>query len=141
MGAKKNDTEKSRSIYINRLDDIREALGIKTAATFCMEAGLDKNLLSSKQKELTTKHLVPIILKFPQVNPYYILLGVGKPLLEGFGKDDSIAARYIINELQNVQMEVRTLLTENTKLKCQLTRLEEEYKENEGKDTKNQQEK
>ena len=105
-----------------------------------MEAGLDKNLLSSKQKELTTKHLVPIILKFPQVNPYYILLGVGKPLLEGFGKDDSIAARYIINELQNVQMEVRTLLTENTKLKCQLTRLEEEKKENEGKDTEIQQE-
>ena len=37
------------------------------------------------------------------------MLGVGKPLLEGFGKDDGIAARYIINELQNVQMEVGIL--------------------------------
>ena len=137
--AKKNDAEKSRSVYINRLDDIREALGIKTAATFCQEAGLDKNLLSSKQKELTTKHLVPILLKFPQVNPYYILLGVGKPLLEGFGKDDGIAARYIINELQNVQMEVRTLLTENTTLKCKLAELEKKKKSNKADNADGQQ--
>lgn len=133
MGAKKKDSEKPRSIYISRLDIVRDALGIKTAATFCQEAGIDKNLLSSGQKELTTKHLVPILLKFPQVNPYYILLGIGKPLLEEFGKDNSIAAKYIINELQSVQMEVRTLIVENTTLKCKIASLEEENKTKQSK--------
>ena len=139
MGAKKNETGKSKSIYIDRLDKIREALGIKTAATFCQEAGLDKNLLSSKQKELTTKHLVPILTKFPQVNPYYILLGIGEPVIEGFGKDDSFVAKYVINELQNVQMEVRTLLTENTTLKCKLAELEKKKKSNKADNADGQQ--
>ena len=138
MGAKKNETGRSKSIYIDRLDKIREALGIKTAATFCMEANIDKNLLSSGQKELTTRHLVPILTKFPQVNPYYILLGIGEPVIEGFGKDDSFVAKYVINELQNVQMEVRTLITENTKLKCQLERQGRKRKQSNAKSTDKQ---
>ncbi|WP_417126910.1 hypothetical protein [Prevotella pectinovora] len=138
MGAKKNETGKSKSIYIDRLDKIRKALGIKTAATFCMEANIDKNLLSSGQKELTTRHLVPILTKFPQVNPYYILLGIGEPVIEGFGKDDSFVAKYVINELQNVQMEVRTLITENTKLKCQLERQGRKRKQSDAKSTDKQ---
>ena len=138
MGAKKNETGRSKSVYIDRLDKIREALGIKTAATFCMEANIDKNLLSSGQKELTTRHLVPILTKFPQVNPYYILLGIGEPIIEGFGKDDSFVAKYVINELQNVQMEVRTLITENTKLKCQLERQGRKRKQSDAKSTDKQ---
>ena len=138
MGAKKNETRKSKSIYIDRLDKIREALGIKTAATFCMEANIDKNLLSSGQKELTTRHLVQILTKFPQGNPYYILLGIGEPVIEGFGKDDSFVAKYVINELQNVQMEVRTLITENTKLKCQLERQGRKRKQSDAKSTDKQ---
>lgn len=130
MNEKKKDSEKPKSVYVSRLDKVREALGIKTAKMFCTEAGVNKDLLSSGQKELTTKHLVPILLKFPQVNPYYILLGVGKPLIEGFGSGDSIAASYIINELQNVQMEVRTLIAENATLKCKIASLEKENTEN-----------
>lgn len=138
MEAKKNETGRSKSVYIDRLDKIREALGIKTAATFCMEANIDKNLLSSGQKELTTRHLVPILTKFPQVNPYYILLGIGEPIIGGFGKDDSFVAKYVINELQNVQMEVRTLITENTKLKCQLERQGKKRKQSDAKSTDKQ---
>jgi len=98
-----------KSEYQLRISKAIEELSI-TGRQFCLQCGLSDNFLSSPQKDITTRQIVPILKLFPQINPYYILLGM--------------IGRYILQSFSELQVEVRQLVQENTILKAKLERNE-----------------
>uniref|UniRef100_UPI003FEDEC36 hypothetical protein n=1 Tax=Prevotella sp. TaxID=59823 RepID=UPI003FEDEC36 len=67
---------------------------------------------------------MPILKIYPQINPYYILLGEGTPLIDEKFVNEGMIGRYILQTLSELQVEVRQLIQENTVLKAKLERLE-----------------
>ena len=86
--------------------------------------GVKNNVLSSQQKDVTTKLLVPLLKAFPQINPYYILLNEGKPLIDEKFVNEGMIGRYILQAFSELQVEVRQLIQENTTLKAKLEKLQ-----------------
>lgn len=112
-----------KSEYQLRISKAIEELSI-TGRQFCLQCGLSDNFLSSPQKDITTRQIVPILRVFPQINPYYILLGEGTPLIDGKYVNEGMIGRYILQSFSELQVEVRQLVQENTILKAQLERNE-----------------
>lgn len=112
-----------KSEYQLRLAKVIEHLPI-TGRQFCLQCGLSDNFLSSGQKDITTRQLVPILKTFPQINPYYILLGEGTPLIDEKFVNEGMIGRYLIQTFSELQVEVRQLIQENTILKAKLERFE-----------------
>lgn len=112
-----------KSEYQLRLAKVIDQLSI-TGRQFCLQCGLSDNFLSSGQKDITTRQLVPILKIYPQINPYYILLGEGTPLIDKKFVNEGMIGRYILQTLSELQVEVRQLIQENTVLKAKLERLE-----------------
>ena len=94
-----------------------------TGRQFCLQCGLSDNFLSSPQKDITTRQIVPILKLFPQINPYYILLGEGTPLIDEKFVNEGMIGRYLLQSYSELQIEVRQLIQENTILKAKLERL------------------
>lgn len=113
----------AKSEYQQRLGNVIGCLSI-TARQFCLQCGLSDNFLSSGQKDITTRQLVPILKMFPQINPYYVLLGEGKPLIDGTFVNEGMIGRYLLQTFSELQVEVRQLVQENTILKAKLERIE-----------------
>ena len=111
-----------KSEYQLRLAKVIDQLSI-TGRQFCLQCGLSDNFLSSGQKDITTRQLVPILKIYPQINPYYILLGEGTPLIDEKFVNEGMIGRYILQTLSELQVEVRQLIQENTVLKAKLERL------------------
>lgn len=112
-----------KSEYQLRISKAIEELSI-TGRQFCLQCGLSDNFLSSPQKDITTRQIVPILRVFPQINPYYILLGEGTPLIDEKYVNEGMIGRYILQSFSELQVEVRQLVQENTILKAQLERNE-----------------
>jgi hypothetical protein len=112
-----------KSEYQLRLAKVIDQLSI-TGRQFSLQCGLSDNFLSSGQKDITTRQLVPILKIYPQINPYYILLGEGTPLIDEKFVNEGMIGRYILQTLSELQVEVRQLIQENTVLKAKLERLE-----------------
>lgn len=114
-------TEKSN--YILRIIEAGNLLGLSSRqmTTLC---GVKNNVLSSQQKDVTTKLLVPLLKAFPQINPYYILLNEGKPLIDEKFVNEGMIGRYILQAFSELQVEVRQLIQENTTLKAKLEKLQ-----------------
>lgn len=112
-----------KSEYQLRLAKVIDQLSI-TGRQFCLQCGLSDNFLSSGQKDITTRQLVPILKIYPQINPYYILLGEGTPLIDEKYVNEGMIGRYILQTLSELQVEARQLIQENTVLKAKLERLE-----------------
>lgn len=113
----------AKSEYQQRLGNVIDCLSI-TARQFCLQCGLSDNFLSSGQKDITTRQLVPILKVFPQINPYYVLLGEGKPLIDETFVNEGMIGRYLLQTFSELQVEVRQLVQENTILKAKLERIE-----------------
>lgn len=113
----------AKSEYQQRLGNVIDCLSI-TARQFCLQCGLSDNFLSSGQKDITTRQLVPILKMFPQINPYYVLLGEGKPLIDETFVNEGMIGRYLLQTFSELQVEVRQLVQENTILKAKLERIE-----------------
>lgn len=111
-----------KSEYQLRISKAIEDLSI-TGRQFCLQCGLNNNFLSSPQKDITTKQLVPILKLFPQINPYYILLGEGTPLIDEKYVNEGMIGRYLLQSYSELQIEARQLIQENTILKAKLERL------------------
>ncbi|WP_308229789.1 hypothetical protein [Prevotella sp.] len=111
-----------KSEYQLRISKAIEDLSI-TGRQFCLQCGLNDNFLSSPQKDITTKQLVPILKLFPQINPYYILLGEGTPLIDEKYVNEGMIGRYLLQSYSELQIEARQLIQENTILKAKLERL------------------
>ena len=111
-----------KSEYQLRISKAIEELSI-TGRQFCLQCGLNDNFLSSPQKDITTKQLVPILKLFPQINPYYILLGEGTPLIDEKYVNEGMIGRYLLQSYSELQIEARQLIQENTILKAKLERL------------------
>lgn len=111
-----------KSEYQLRISKAIEDLSI-TGRQFCLQCGLNDNFLSSPQKDITTKQLVPILKLFPQINPYYILLGEGTPLIDEKYVNEGMIGRYLLQSYSELQIETRQLIQENTILKAKLERL------------------
>lgn len=111
-----------KSEYQLRISKAIENLSI-TGRQFCLQCGLNDNFLSSPQKDITTKQLVPILKLFPQINPYYILLGEGTPLIDEKYVNEGMIGRYLLQSYSELQIEARQLIQENTILKAKLERL------------------
>ena len=111
-----------KSEYQLRISKAIEDLSI-TGRQFCLQCGLNDNFLSSPQKDITTKQLVPILKPFPQINPYYILLGEGTPLIDEKYVNEGMIGRYLLQSYSELQIEARQLIQENTILKAKLERL------------------
>lgn len=111
-----------KSEYQLRISKAIEDLSI-TGRQFCLQCGLNDNFLSSPQKDITTKQLVPILKFFPQINPYYILLGEGTPLIDEKYVNEGMIGRYLLQSYSELQIEARQLIQENTILKAKLERL------------------
>lgn len=111
-----------KSEYQLRISKAIEELSI-TGRQFCLQCGLSDKFLSSPQKDITTKQLVPILKLFPQINPYYILLGEGTPLIDEKFVNEGMIGRYLLQSYSELQIEVRQLIQENTILKAKLERL------------------
>lgn len=112
-----------KSEYQLRISKAIEELSI-TGRQFCLQCGLSDNFLSSPQKDITTRQIVPILKLFPQINPYYILLGEGTPLIDEKFVNEGMIGRYILQSFSELQVEVRQLVQENTILKAKLERNE-----------------
>lgn len=112
-----------KSEYQLRISKAIEKLSI-TGRQFCLQCGLSDNFLSSPQKDITTRQIVPILKLFPQINPYYILLGEGTPLIDEKYVNEGMIGRYILQSFSELQVEVRQLVQENTILKAKLERNE-----------------
>lgn len=112
-----------KSEYQLRISKAIEELSI-TGRQFCLQCGLSDNFLSSPQKDITTRQIVPILKLFPQINPYYILLGEGTPLIDEKYVNEGMIGRYILQSFSELQVEVRQLVQENTILKAKLERNE-----------------
>lgn len=112
-----------KSEYQLRISKAIEDLSI-TGRQFCQQCGLSDNFLSSPQKDITTRQIVPILKLFPQINPYYILLGEGTPLIDEKYVNEGMIGRYILQSFSELQVEVRQLVQENTILKAKLERNE-----------------
>lgn len=112
-----------KSEYQLRLSKVIEQLSI-TGRQFCLQCGLSDNFLSSGQKDITTRQLVPILKLFPQINPYYVLLGEGTPLIDEKFVNEGMIGRYLLQSFSELQIEVRQLIQENTILKAKLERCE-----------------
>lgn len=112
-----------KSEYQLRISKAIEELSI-TGRQFCLQCGLSDNFLSSPQKDITTRQIVPILRVFPQINPYYILLGEGTPLIDEKYVNEGMIGRYILQSFSELQVEVRQLVQENTILKAKLERNE-----------------
>lgn len=113
-------TEKSE--YQLRLSVVAKELSI-VDRQFSLSCGLNDNFLSTGQKDITTRQLVPILRKYPQVNPYYVLLGEGTPLIDEKFVNEGMIGRYLLQSYSELQIEVRQLIQENTILKAKLERL------------------
>ena len=111
-----------KSEYQLRISKAIEDLSI-TGRQFCLQCGLNDNFLSSPQKDITTKQLVPILKLFPQINPYYILLGEGTPLIDEKYVNEGMIGRYLLQSYSELQIDARQLIQENTILKAKLERL------------------
>ena len=111
-----------KSEYQLRISKAIEDLSI-TGRQFCLQCGLNDHFLSSPQKDITTKQLVPILKLFPQINPYYILLGEGTPLIDEKYVNEGMIGRYLLQSYSELQIEARQLIQENTILKAKLERL------------------
>lgn len=117
-----------RSIYLKRLSEIAKKMGL-TATAFCQSCDIDKNLLSSKQEEITSKNLVPILKRYPTINLYWVLLGEGEMFLNDNDLESLSMNRFFLEEYKKLQIEVRQLIAENAVLKSSLQRnIETEYK-------------
>lgn len=112
-----------KSEYILRVIEAGKQLGV-TSRQICLQCGVKDNVLSSQQKDITTKLLVPLLKTFPQINPYYILLGEGTPLIDEKFVNEGMIGRYLLQTFSELQVEVRQLLQENTILKAKLERFE-----------------
>lgn len=112
-----------KSEYQLRISKAIDELSI-TGRQFCLQCGLSDNFLSSPQKDITTRQIVPILKLFPQINPYYILLGEGTPLIDEKYVNEGMIGRYILQSFSELQVEVRQLVQENTILKAKLERNE-----------------
>lgn len=112
-----------KSEYQLRISKAIEELSI-TGRQFCLQCGLSDNFLSSPQKDITTRQIVPILKLFPQINPYYILLGEGTPLIDEKFVNEGMIGRYILQSFSELQVEVRQLVQKNTILKAKLERNE-----------------
>lgn len=112
-----------KSNYILRIIEAGNLLGLSSRqmTTLC---GVKNNVLSSQQKDVTTKLLVPLLKAFPQINPYYILLNEGKPLIDEKFVNEGMIGRYILQAFSELQVEVRQLIQENTTLKAKLEKLQ-----------------
>ena len=112
-----------KSNYILRIIEAGNLLGLSSRqmTTLC---GVKNNVLSSQQKDVTTKVLVPLLKAFPQINPYYILLNEGKPLIDEKFVNEGMIGRYILQAFSELQVEVRQLIQENTTLKAKLEKLQ-----------------
>lgn len=112
-----------KSNYILRIIEAGNLLGLSSRqmTTLC---GVKNNVLSSQQKDVTTKLLVPLLKAFPQINPYYILLNEGKPLIDEKFVNEGMIGRYILQAFSELQVEVRQLIQENTTLKAKLQKLQ-----------------
>lgn len=112
-----------KSNYILRIIEAGSLLGLSSRqmTTLC---GVKNNVLSSQQKDVTTKLLVPLLKAFPQINPYYILLNEGKPLIDEKFVNEGMIGRYILQAFSELQVEVRQLIQENTTLKAKLEKLQ-----------------
>lgn len=112
-----------KSNYILRIIEAGNLLGLSSRqmTTLC---GVKNNVLSSQQKDVTTKLLVPLLKAFPQINPYYILLNEGKPLIDEKFVNEGMIGRYILQAFSELQVEVRQLIQENTTLKTKLEKLQ-----------------
>jgi hypothetical protein len=112
-----------KSNYILRIIEAGNLLGLSSRqmTTLC---GVKNNVLSSQQKDVTTKLLVPLLKAFPQINPYYILLNEGKPLIDEKFVNEGMIGRYILQAFSELQVEVRQLIQENTTLKEKLEKLQ-----------------
>ena len=112
-----------KSNYILRIIEAGNLLGLSSRqmTTLC---GVKNNVLSSQQKDVTTKLLVPLLKAFPQINPYYILLNEGKPLIDEKFVNEGMIGRYILQAFSELQVGVRQLIQENTTLKAKLEKLQ-----------------
>ena len=112
-----------KSNYILRIIEAGNLLGLSSRqmTTLC---GVKNNVLSSQQKDVTTKLLVPLLKACPQINPYYILLNEGKPLIDEKFVNEGMIGRYILQAFSELQVEVRQLIQENTTLKAKLEKLQ-----------------
>lgn len=112
-----------KSEYQLRLSNVAKQLSI-VDRQFSLSCGLNDNFLSTGQKDITTRQLVPILRKYPQVNPYYVLLGEGTPLIDETYVNEGMIGRYLLQSFSELQIEVRQLIQENTILKAKLERYE-----------------
>lgn len=112
-----------KSDYQVRLQQVAKQLHI-VDRQFSLICGINDNFLSSGQKDITTRQLVPILRTFPQVNPYYVLLGEGTPLIDEKFVNEGMIGRYLLQSFSELQVEVRQLIQENTILKAKLERYE-----------------
>jgi hypothetical protein len=112
-----------KSNYILRIIEAGNLLGLSSRQMTSL-CGVKNNVLSSQQKDVTTKLLVPLLKAFPQINPYYILLNEGKPLIDEKFVNEGMIGRYILQAFSELQVEVRQLIQENTTLKAKLEKLQ-----------------
>jgi hypothetical protein len=111
------------SDYNTRLKKLAESLNL-TPRAFCVKCGIESNYLTHARQDLTTKVLIPIYRRYPNINLYWLLFGEGEDMFIDNSPESIAANRFVFTEFRNLQTENRQLIAENAVLKSEIKRLQ-----------------